>query len=226
MDSVVHFEIPADDVKRASAFYKKAFGWDIQQMGDMEYWGLTTTEVDAERIPKNPGAINGGMGARGGPLKVPVVTIAVEEIDKAIANIAKVRGQGGGQEGVNRGDGLHSLLQGQRREHHRPLAERSHLVGRLSSITKAGLLARVGTWQARTILFYANVAIFFPVTLSMTVICCGCFVNITFPRHSIRATPFLLSSFSVLPDATILLNAPVVLGIPSAMTNLATASFP
>ena len=31
MDSVVHFEIPAKDVKRASAFYEKAFGWQIKQ---------------------------------------------------------------------------------------------------------------------------------------------------------------------------------------------------
>ena len=97
MDSVVHFEIPADDVKRASAFYKKAFGWDIQQMGGMEYWGLTTTEVDAERMPKNPGAINGGMGARGGPLKAPVVTIAVKDIDKSIATIEKLGGKAVGK---------------------------------------------------------------------------------------------------------------------------------
>ncbi len=97
MDSVVHFEIPADDVKRASAFYKKAFGWSIEQMGGMEYWGLTTTEVNEQRMPKNPGAINGGMGARGGPLKVPVVTIAVKDIDKTIATIVKLGGKAVGK---------------------------------------------------------------------------------------------------------------------------------
>ena len=30
MDSIVHFEIPADDPKRAGEFYNKAFGWDVQ----------------------------------------------------------------------------------------------------------------------------------------------------------------------------------------------------
>src|SRR5271169_6296772 len=93
MDSVVHFEIPADDVRRASAFYKKAFGWNIERMGDMEYWGLTTTEVGKDRMPKNPGAINGGMGKRASPLKVPVVTIAVKDIDKTLASVEKLGGK-------------------------------------------------------------------------------------------------------------------------------------
>jgi len=98
MDSVVHFEIPADDVKRASAFYKKAFGWDIKQYdGGMEYWMVTTTDVTEEGMPKNPGAINGGMGARGGPLKAPVVTIAVEDIDKTIATVEKLGGKAVGK---------------------------------------------------------------------------------------------------------------------------------
>jgi hypothetical protein len=97
MDSVVHFEIPADDVKRASAFYKKAFGWGIQQWSGTEYWMLSTTEVDKEGMPKNPGAINGGMGARGGPLKVPVVTIAVEDIDKTLAKVEKLGGKAVGK---------------------------------------------------------------------------------------------------------------------------------
>ena len=65
MDSVVHFEIPADDPKRASAFYKKAFGWTVQEYQGMGYWMLGTTESNEQGIPKNPGAINGGMGKRG-----------------------------------------------------------------------------------------------------------------------------------------------------------------
>jgi len=89
----VHFEIPADDVKRASKFYKDAFGWSLEQMGPMEYWGITTTEVDENRMPKNPGSINGGMGKRGGPLKNTVVTVAVADIDKALAKIEKLGGK-------------------------------------------------------------------------------------------------------------------------------------
>ena len=43
MPRVVHFEIAADDPKRARAFYQKAFGWKISKWGgDMEYYLITT----------------------------------------------------------------------------------------------------------------------------------------------------------------------------------------
>src|ERR1700692_2598792 len=85
MDSIVHFEIPAHDPKRASKFYSDVFGWQVTAMEGMPYWSLGTTEVDTTtRMPKNPGAINGGMGKREGPLKGIVVTISVKDIDKAL----------------------------------------------------------------------------------------------------------------------------------------------
>ncbi len=93
MDSIVHFEIPADDVKRASKFYKGAFGWSMQQSAPMEYWMVQTTEVDENQMPKNPGTINGGLAKRGGPLKSIVVTIMVSDIDKALAKVEKRGGK-------------------------------------------------------------------------------------------------------------------------------------
>ena len=44
MPTIVHFEIPADDVERSKKFYSDLFGWKIEkfrrQTGseDMEYW--------------------------------------------------------------------------------------------------------------------------------------------------------------------------------------------
>lgn len=93
MDSIVHFEIPADDIKRASTFYKKAFGWTAEEFGGMEYWSLGTTESNEQGMPKNPGSINGGMGKRGGPLKNVTVTIAVADIDKALDKVEKLGGK-------------------------------------------------------------------------------------------------------------------------------------
>jgi predicted enzyme related to lactoylglutathione lyase len=58
MDSVVHFEIPAKDTKRASTFYTKAFGWQISQFPGFEYWSLGTTPVGKDQMPTNAGAIN------------------------------------------------------------------------------------------------------------------------------------------------------------------------
>jgi predicted enzyme related to lactoylglutathione lyase len=87
MDSIVHFEIPADDPRRASKFYSDVFGWRIQQWENMPYWIVSTTESDQNGTPRNPGAINGGMGKREGPLKSTVVTIRVNDIDRALKTI-------------------------------------------------------------------------------------------------------------------------------------------
>lgn len=91
MDSIVHFEIPADNPKRASKFYGDVFGWQVQPMEGMPYWMLQTTELGGDRMPKNPGAINGGMAKRAAPLKTTVVTIGVKDIDKTL-EMVKAKG--------------------------------------------------------------------------------------------------------------------------------------
>ena len=94
MDSVVHFEIPAKDTKRASAFYSKAFGWQFSQFPGFEYWSAVTTASDKDGRPTSPGAINGGMGKKGvmAP-NLPTVTIGVADIDAALANVNKLGGK-------------------------------------------------------------------------------------------------------------------------------------
>jgi len=37
MSSIVHFEIPADDIQRAKAFYSSLFGWKIEGIQGMDY---------------------------------------------------------------------------------------------------------------------------------------------------------------------------------------------
>ncbi|HYC11537.1 MAG TPA: VOC family protein [Nitrososphaerales archaeon] len=93
MDSVVHFEIPAKDPKRATTFYSKAFGWQISQFPNWEYWMIGTTPSDKNGMPSSPGAINGGMGKKSGPLQAPTVTIAVDDIDKTLENVKKLGGK-------------------------------------------------------------------------------------------------------------------------------------
>jgi predicted enzyme related to lactoylglutathione lyase len=62
MNSVVHFEMPAEDRKRMADFYTKVFGWKTQQLGeDMGNYVLATTTDSDEKGPKKPGAINGGF---------------------------------------------------------------------------------------------------------------------------------------------------------------------
>ena len=66
MNPVVHFEMPADDRKRMSDFYSKAFGWKTQQLGPEmgDYVLATTAETDEKGMLRKPGAINGGFYQR------------------------------------------------------------------------------------------------------------------------------------------------------------------
>lgn len=90
MPKVVHFEIPADDLERAKAFYSSVFGWQLQTMpmAGGEYTSVVTTPVDQEtQLPTEPGAINGGMMQRDERTPAPVVTIDVESIDDALKEV-------------------------------------------------------------------------------------------------------------------------------------------
>jgi predicted enzyme related to lactoylglutathione lyase len=96
MDPVVHFEMPAEDRKRMSAFYTKAFGWQTQQLGaDMgDYVLVTTTESD-DKGPKKPGAINGGFFTKSDdmPAQFPSVVIAVSDIASSMRKVADAGGR-------------------------------------------------------------------------------------------------------------------------------------
>ena len=89
MDKVVHFEIPTDDVARASEFYRSIFGWDLQDMSGqgMDYTIAMTVPVDDQQRPTEPGAINGGMMKRSDDTPSPVITIEVAAIDEAMTKI-------------------------------------------------------------------------------------------------------------------------------------------
>jgi predicted enzyme related to lactoylglutathione lyase len=96
MKPVVHFEMPAEDRDRMTAFYETVFGWRTQKLGpDMgNYVVVTTAESDAK--PGAPaGAINGGFFPKkpDWPAQYPSVVIAVEDIDSAMREV----GQAGGK---------------------------------------------------------------------------------------------------------------------------------
>ena len=93
MGKVVHFEIPADDLSRAKKFYGTVFGWRADEVPEMEYVMIGTTESDENGMPKEPGAINGGMLKRQDPVRHPVVTIDVENMDDALAKVKMNGGQ-------------------------------------------------------------------------------------------------------------------------------------
>ena len=96
MNSVVHFEIPAEDRKRIANFYTKVFGWKTQQLGeDMGNYVLVTTTDSDENGPKKPGAINGGFFQKTDdkPAQYPSVVIVVEDVKEHMMNVEKSGGK-------------------------------------------------------------------------------------------------------------------------------------
>ena len=90
MDKVVHFEVPYDDLERAKKFYIEAFGWKINTIPEMNYNIVHTTDVDEKQIPKEKGAINGGMYKRDKESsKTPVLVINVKDIDESLKKAEK-----------------------------------------------------------------------------------------------------------------------------------------
>ncbi|HYI48056.1 MAG TPA: VOC family protein [Allosphingosinicella sp.] len=90
MPRPIHFEIHADDMDRAQAFYETLFGWTFRSWGDEAYRLVLTGE--------GPG-IDGGMVRRRGappvggePLGSWVCTVDVEDVD---AYVARAQAQGG-----------------------------------------------------------------------------------------------------------------------------------
>lgn len=96
MGRVIHFEIQADDLERAKAFYSAVFGWSFQdygEMGDSRYWGVVTGPDD------EPG-INGGLLRRPGPTTAEaqganafVCTMGVGDYDETERRILEAGGQ-------------------------------------------------------------------------------------------------------------------------------------
>jgi uncharacterized protein len=86
-NSVVHFEIPADDVARAKAFYEKTFGWTIKPFPmpeGQEYYGIATKE-------KGEPGIDGGLMKRKMPGQPFTNYITVKSID-AMNQIVQTNG--------------------------------------------------------------------------------------------------------------------------------------
>ncbi len=97
MGRVVHFEIPFDDADRARNFYRDVFDWQIQPMPEMNYTMVSTGPTSDEGMPSEPGYIGGGMMQREAPVKSPVLTLGVDDIDSAIIAIEKNGGSAVGE---------------------------------------------------------------------------------------------------------------------------------
>lgn len=92
-NTIVHFEIPAEDVERLRKFYSKLFGWKIEKAeGPMDYWLIQTVPVDEQGRPKFPG-INGGMMKKQNPEHKFTYYVLVESVDEYCKKIEELGGK-------------------------------------------------------------------------------------------------------------------------------------
>ncbi len=93
MSRLVHFEIHATDLDRASKFYSSIFGWEFKKWEGMVDYTMIITGPDTQ-----PG-INGGMVKRMGPApqegQAVNAFVCTMEVDNVDAYIKKVMENGG-----------------------------------------------------------------------------------------------------------------------------------
>jgi uncharacterized protein len=96
MPTIVHFEIPSDDVERSKKFYSELFGWTIEKFqgtdnnmpADMEYYVITTTDDKGNK------AIGGRMIKRQNPQHQGITNfIDVKSIEEHSTKIEKLGGK-------------------------------------------------------------------------------------------------------------------------------------
>ena len=98
MPTIVHFEMPADNVERAKKFYTDLFGWKIEKWpgtssknsssSSMEYWIVSTTDDKG-----NKAHIGGGLMKRQGQHQQITNFIDVNSVDEYSSKIEKLGGK-------------------------------------------------------------------------------------------------------------------------------------
>ena len=93
MDKVVHVESPFENKQRAMKFYSDSFGWQLMDMPEMNYVMAGTVDVDERHMPKEPGAINGGLFQRPKEAPNPTIYVGVKSVDAAVKKVEAAGGK-------------------------------------------------------------------------------------------------------------------------------------
>ncbi|MGD6850912.1 MAG: VOC family protein [Candidatus Bathyarchaeia archaeon] len=90
--TIIHFEIPANDVEKLKKFYTDLFDWKIEKTPIMEYYTISTVPMDEKGNLIRPG-VNGGMYKKEQPQQQPVNYVNVESVDEYSKKIADSGGK-------------------------------------------------------------------------------------------------------------------------------------
>lgn len=95
--TIVHFEIPAEDVEKLKKFYQELFGWKMEKYpGPTTYYMVQTVPVDDKMMPVRAG-VNGGLypkkDAQDPAMAKQVNYIWVESVDEYSKKLEKLGGK-------------------------------------------------------------------------------------------------------------------------------------
>lgn len=87
MPTIVHFDVPAEDIERAKKFYSTLLGWKFESVPGMQYNLIATTNLDG-----TPG-VGGGMGKRMEPSQRMMNYFGVSSLDAAMKQVRSLGGR-------------------------------------------------------------------------------------------------------------------------------------
>jgi uncharacterized protein len=96
MPTIVHFEIPSDNLDRTKKFYTELFGWKIEKMagtGQREYWTFSTTTNGEGGGGGEQRTISGGMMERQMPQEPIMIYIGVDSVTEYSNKVERLGGK-------------------------------------------------------------------------------------------------------------------------------------
>lgn len=100
MPTIVHFEIPSDNLERTKKFYNELFGWKIEKVpgtAQKEYWTFSTTTNDKSSSSADGGGeqrtISGGMMERQMPQEPIMIYIGVNSVTEYSNKVERLGGK-------------------------------------------------------------------------------------------------------------------------------------
>jgi predicted enzyme related to lactoylglutathione lyase len=98
MPTIVHFDIPSDDIERLKKFYNDLFGWKFDKFPSppsseampegMEYWLISTVDDKGNKV------LGGGMGKRQSPQQQGITNFFdVKSVQEYSARVEQLGGK-------------------------------------------------------------------------------------------------------------------------------------
>ncbi|MDQ4067180.1 MAG: VOC family protein, partial [Thermoproteota archaeon] len=98
--TIVHFEIPSDNLERTRKFYTELFGWKMEKMpgtGQQEYWMFSTTSNDKDSSNSGSGeqqrTVSGGTMQRQMPQEPIMIYIGVDSVTEYSNKVERLGGK-------------------------------------------------------------------------------------------------------------------------------------